>query len=106
MSSTEWNRYAHIWTDVNQSSTVHVLGCTIDVVLGNWIASLVQMLVFTLGEPAEASARDGEHRRHPRAGGGAVQRQKRLHAEARLNGRPVRRRMPSPPVKDGSRTGE
>ena len=52
--------------------------------------------VFTLDEPSEASARDGEHGRHPGTGGGAVQRQKRLDAEAGLAGRPARRPMPSP----------
>ena len=49
---------------------------------------------FTFREPPEASARHGEHRRHPRRGGGAVQRQQGLHAEARLDGRPAQRTAP------------
>jgi len=50
--------------------------------------------IFTLGEPAEASARSGEHGRHACTGGGGVQRQKRLHAEAWLDGRPKRGTRP------------
>jgi hypothetical protein len=46
---------------------------------------------FTFGEPPEASAGHGEQRRHPRRSGGAVQRQQRFYAEARLDGRPAQR---------------
>jgi hypothetical protein len=46
---------------------------------------------FTFGEPPEASAGHGEQRRHPRRCGGAVQRQQRFYAEARLDGRPAQR---------------
>jgi hypothetical protein len=42
-------------------------------------------------------ARSGEHGRHACTGGGGVQRQKRLHAEARLDGRPGRVTSVSPP---------
>nr|ACG36780.1 hypothetical protein [Zea mays] len=50
-----------------------------------------------LCQPAEALARSGEHGRHACTGGGGVQRQKRLHAEARLDGRPGRVTSVSPP---------
>lgn len=52
--------------------------------------------VFTFREPPEALPGNGEHGRHPRGGGGAVQRQQGLHAYTQLNRRPAQTTKPTP----------
>lgn len=52
--------------------------------------------VFTFREPPEALPGNGEHGRHPRGSGGAVQRQQGLHAYTQLNRRPAQTTKPTP----------